>query len=166
MFLPAHTSAATVCQAAGQDLWKSLFTFSVVRNPFDRIASLYLYYKNTEKIFMGDFPQFCAAIETSCCWVSEHRFRPPLWTSQKKYLADNQGKFLVRHIGRYEKYDDFIMTLRRQLDLGEASAAIINPSLGKPETGLSGLHSKKTAEFIAEFFVEDFEAFDYPKRLP
>lgn len=164
-FFSAHTTAAEVRRAVGNEVWNSLFTFSVVRNPFDRIASLFLYYKNTEKIFIGDFREFCSAIETSGYWVPEHRFRSPLWTSQKKFLTDQTGELLVRHIGRYEKHHEFVETLRQTIGLGVVPSSVFNPSVGKPEGGLRGLYDTRTASFVADFFAEDFETFDYPKKL-
>jgi hypothetical protein len=165
MFFPAHTTAAEVRESIGEEAWNSLFTFSVVRNPFDRVASLFLYYKNTEKIFAGDFRQFCSAIETAVHWIPEHRFQGPLWTSQKKFLTDDRGRLLVRFVGRYEKYQEIVETLRQTIGLGGVTRAVLNPSVGKPEGGLAGLYDARTADFVAEFFAEDFDAFDYPKKL-
>ena len=46
----AHSTAEKVRQIIGNELWASLFTFSLVRNPFDRVASLFLYYKKKLKV--------------------------------------------------------------------------------------------------------------------
>jgi hypothetical protein len=113
-FFGAHSTAEEVRQIIGNELWTSLFSFSVVRNPFDRVASLFLYYKNTEKIFAGDFKDFCHATRGSLLWTVHNRPHPPMWRTQKSYLFDSQNNLLVKEVGRYENLEEFLNVVRKK----------------------------------------------------
>ena len=164
-FSPAHSTAVEVRQIIGNEMWASLFTFSVVRNPFDRVASLFLYYKNTEKIAVGDFKAFCLTIQSSLFWTEHLRPYPPMWRTQKSYLFDKQRNLLVKEVGRYDKLDKFLDVVRKKTGLLLPSLHIVNPSIGKPQDGLRALYDSNTARFVADFFQEDFETFGYSTRL-
>lgn len=164
-FFGAHSTAEKVRQIIGNELWASLFTFSVVRNPFERVASLFLYYKNTEKIAAGDFKDFCHAIQGSLFWAEHNRPHPPTWRTQKSYLFDKQSNLLVKEVGRYENLEKFLDLVRKKTGLLLPSLHIVNPSIGKPQEGLRALYDPKTARFVADFYQEDFETFGYSTRL-
>ena len=164
-FFGAHSTANELRQIIGDQLWTSLFTFSVVRNPFDRAASLYLYYKNTEKIAVGDFKDFCQAIQGSLFWAEQNRPHPPMWRTQKSYLFDRQNNLLVSEVGRYESFEKFLDIVRKKTGLLLPNTHINNFSIGKPRKGLRDIYEPSTARIISDYFQEDFEAFGYSNRL-
>jgi hypothetical protein len=164
-FFGAHSTAEEVRQIIGNELWTSLFSFSVVRNPFDRVASLFLYYKNTEKLVAGDFKDFCHAIQGSLFWAEHNRPHPPMWRTQKSYLFDKQKNLLVQEVGRYENLEQFLDVVRKKTGLLLPRGHIVNPSIGKPQEGLQAFYDSDTARFVADFFQEDFETFGYSTRL-
>ena len=164
-FFGAHSTAEEVRQIIGNELWTSLFSFSVVRNPFDRLASLFLYYKNTEKLAAGDFKDFCQAIQGSLFWNEQSRPHPPLWRTQKSYLFDSQNNLLVKEVGRYENLEEFLNVVRKKTGLLLPRGQIVNPSIGKPQEGLRAFYDSDTARFVADFFQEDFEVFGYSNSL-
>jgi hypothetical protein len=165
-FFGPHSTAEQVRQIIGAELWTSLFTFSVVRNPFDRVASLFLYYKNTEKLGAGDFKDFCHAIRGLLFWNEQSRPHPPLWRTQKSYLFDRQNNLLVKEVGKYENFAKFLDVVRKKTGLLLPNTYIFNPSLGKPqEGGLRAIYDSSTARLVSDFFQEDFEAFGYSNRL-
>ena len=140
-FFGPHSTAEQVRQIIGAELWTSLFTFSVVRNPFDRVASLFLYYKNTEKLGAGDFKDFCHAIRGSLFWNEQSRPHPPLWRTQKSYLFDRQNNLLVKEVGKYENFAKFLDVVRKKTGLLLPDTHIVNPSLGKPQERGGGASS-------------------------
>jgi hypothetical protein len=164
-FFGAHSTAEEVRQIIGNELWASLYTFSVVRNPFDRVASLFLYYKNTEKLVAGDFKDFCHAIQGSLFWAEHNRPHPPMWRTQKSYLFDKQSNRLVKEVGRHENIEKFLDVVRKKTRLLLPNSYIVNPSIGKPQEGLRALYDSNTARFVTDFFREDFESFGYSTRL-
>ena len=164
-FFSAHSTAEEVRQIIGNELWAMLFTFSVVRNPFDRVASLFLYYKNTEKIASGDFKDFCRTLQGSLFWNEQNRPHPPLWRTQKSYLFDKQSNLLVKEVGRYENLEEFLDVVRNKTGLLLPNTRIINSSIGKPKEGLRAIYDPSTAKLVTDFFQEDFESFGYSNRL-
>jgi hypothetical protein len=164
-FFGPHSTAEQVRQIIGVELWTSLFTFSVVRNPFDRVASLFLYYKNTEKLAAGDFKDFCQAIQGSLFWNEQSRPHPPLWRTQKSYLFDSQNNLLVKEVGRYENLEEFLNVVRKKTGLLLPNIYIVNPSIGKPQEGLRAMYDSSTARLVSDFFQEDFEVFGYSNSL-
>jgi len=164
-FFGPHSTADEVRQIIGDKIWTSIYTFSVVRNPFDRIASLYLYYKNTEKIGAGDFKDFCHTIKGSLFWKEQNRPHSPLWRTQKSYLYDGQNNLLVKEVGRYENLEKFIDVVRKKTGLLLPNMHIVNRSIGKPQEGLRAVYDSSTARLVSDFFQEDFETFGYSSRL-
>ena len=164
-FFGAHSTAEEVRQIIGNELWTSLFSFSVVRNPFDRLASLFLYYKNTEKIFAGDFKDFCHVTQGSLLWTEHNRPHPPMWRTQKSYLFDKQRSLLVKEVGRYENLEEFLEVVRKKTGLLLPRGHIVNPSIGKPQEGLRAMYDSSTARLVSDFFQEDFEVFGYSNSL-
>lgn len=164
-FFPDHTPAVEVRRILGEESWKQICTFSVVRNPFDRFASLYLYYRFTEKTFQGSFSDFCAFLETCKKWPKEKRGHRVVWASQRQLLADKNGNILVRHIYKYEEREKGLSQIASLLSLPHPNQQILNPSENKPKDGLRSLFNASTMGVILREFEDDFDAFSYPKSL-
>jgi len=164
-FFPDHTPAVAVREILGAKVWNKIRTFSVVRNPFDRFASLYLYYRFAEKIFQGNFNDFCTFLETCKKWPEEKRGHRVVWTSQHQFLSDKKGNILVNHIYKYEEREKGLSQIAALINLTDSTQQILNPSENKPKEGLRSLFNDTTMGVVLREFEDDFDAFSYPKSL-
>lgn len=160
MFLPSHRPAATVLALVGRRNWDRLFTFSFVRDPYARFASLYQHYRFREKSWAGSFPHFVEELK-------QHRSsmpckkRPLYAHRQIDYLMDPHGRLLVSFVGKYENRNEDIVRIMSRLKMTKWDDGIYTPSLQKPEEGFLGMYSTKLRHDVFEYFRADFEAFGY-----
>jgi len=164
-FFPDHTTASEVRRFLGPSAWDRLVTFSLVRNPFDRFASLYLYYRHTEKTFDGSFAEFCGFFVGLKKCAEKIRTLRTIWMSQTEFLSDRRGALLVKHICKYENRHSDLTKIAKTQNLPLPNASVINPSPHKPPQGLRSLYDAKTAGIIRQEFADDFARFSYSENL-
>ena len=100
-----HDFACDVCSRIGGHIWENYFTFTFVRNTWDKIVSQFWYDTRRSKL---TFPQYL---------YSEAR-RNPLHLSNWFYYTDSNGKdIVVDFIGSYENLQDDYDAVCRHLDI-------------------------------------------------
>ncbi|MFO7972130.1 MAG: sulfotransferase family 2 domain-containing protein [Desulfobacterales bacterium] len=99
-------------QVANPEKFEKYFKFAFVRNPFDRLASAYAYYKNGgnqgEDLYWKEFIEnhFFTFREFVHEWLTcEKAFRHALFKPQSYYVIDGSGKCMMDFIGRYEQIE-------------------------------------------------------------
>lgn len=91
-----HISALDIIDELGRETWESSFTFTIVRNPYDRLVSFYEYSRSARNDLRS--VQFgLPALGSFDQWLEQE---PPL--GQLHYLTDKNGELLVDFIGKYE----------------------------------------------------------------
>jgi len=143
-----------------QDSWDDYFKFAFVRNPWDRIVSLYHYFlQDPEKqrsalgkeiAKLGSFREFCLQIENI---ELDPHFDP-----QISYLIDYEGQFLLDYLGRYESIDKDFDLICKKIGL----PAVQLPHLRKSDHDTYHHHyDVETAKIIAARYKSDIDAFKY-----
>jgi hypothetical protein len=145
--VPAHICASWIRDGIGQGAWDSLDSFAVVRNPWDRMVSLYQYLKPAaewetwmRKALQHDKPS-----------GNQHRL-------QLYYIADEDGTVMVKHLLRFETLAD---------DFGRLCSALSWPKKQLPKMNATKPHrraawySSSMQQRVAEHFAKDIEAFNY-----
>lgn len=156
-----HCTAKAVRQRIGREVWNSLFTFTIVRNPWDRFYSLYKFRieeGQIEKGFsLGSYIRLFQTLST------QHRFSPFVlphyYRPMRDYIIDAEGKVLVTHVARFEEMDALYEKLTEAL-------GIKLPSLKKHEViSRPGEYRKhyepRDVEAIAQMYQDDIAMFGY-----
>ena len=149
----------------------SIFTFTMVRNPFDRMLSMYLYYKkhNSIEFFSGipsidnDFnkwieyiysDKFDRARKHSGINVFYHCF-----SNQLNWLKYPDGKLIcINKILKYEnnEYDHLYADILKLSKYD--SSTIVHPT---NHNHYSHYYTEKSIELVSDHYQEDLDYFDY-----
>src|SRR5437764_10884791 len=138
----------------GRKQFESYFKFGFVRNPWDRVVSLYERREALELRAQMTFHQFAEWIQYSsstCIHSSPHRY-------QLDWFVDPNGKMLADFIGRFERLQEDWAFVTRKLGLSEE----LPHARANPRTRhYSEYYTPRTRDIIANKFKIDIERFDY-----
>ena len=138
----------------GRQQFESYFKFGFVRNPWDRVVSLYERREATELRAQMTFDQFVDWIQYSsstCIHSSPHRY-------QLDWFVDPNGKVLADFIGRFERLEQDWAFVARKLGLSER----LPHSRANPRPRhYTDYYTERTRRVVAEKFRVDIETFGY-----
>lgn len=157
-----HLPAVKVRELIGNAYWDNCFTFTIVRNPWDRLVSIFRYRERLGAIPKGlGFRDYVLQFRSP-------RYGNPLaahfghyyYFGMAEYVLDYDDRMLVDYIGRFET---------RERDLAVIADRIECPALGRihlqrtNENGAhySAMYDEETRQIVAEVFRRDIELFGY-----
>lgn len=138
----------------GRRQFDSYFKFGFVRNPWDRVVSLY---ERTEALQLRNemsFEQFVDWIQYSsatCVHSSPHRY-------QLDWFVDPNGNVLADFIGKFERLHEDWAFVAQKLSLNEK---LPHRRANPRERHYTEYYSPRTRAIIAEKFKLDIERFGY-----
>lgn len=139
------------------------FKFSLVRNPWDRIAS---FYRHLGYDWRCSFPTFVRS------HLPRHlEERPWFLCPQAEYVQDTEGRLLVDFVGRFESLErDFGIACER-LGLPAAKLPHVNNSkrpgfplkqwLRRRPRPYREMYDEPSRKLVGEIYRSDVEAFEY-----
>ena len=137
-----HINAEKIVKYIGKDIFNSYFKFCVVRNPFDKMVSLYFYKKANEKM---SFKEFCK--KRNCRNIERYKIN-------NKLVCD----FYIR----YENLNEDIEKVCKILNI-EYDEKLIGSykSEFREERNYRKFYDEETKEIVYEKHKEEFEFFGY-----
>jgi|WetSurSiteA1Bulk_404760.scaffolds.fasta_scaffold00439_14 hypothetical protein len=168
-----HISSLNMLKAIGLQEWENRFTFSFVRNPFDRMASTYHYFinmKSGHEWYVGKnigisellkkyptFQEFC--LDFKRLKLAKDRHFLPQWN----WVCDESRNVLVKFVGRYE-------TLERDVNTAAGMVGYRNKILLPHENrsvheDYRNYYNKQCIEVVLNLYSFDFSIFGYSKNL-
>ena len=156
-----HTTAMRAQQILSPELWSRLFTFTIVRNPWDRFYSAFRYRIANNEI-PHDFPfaEYLTLLERH---NTRHPYTPfiypPWFMPMCDFIFDGEGNQLVNHIGRFERREEFILFLKEKIGI-DFSGTRRAEVLGEPGD-YKKAYSNQGVEIIARIYQDDIERFGY-----
>ena len=154
-----HATASHVIGDIGKDVWDEHFTFGFVRNPWDRMVSLYHYRKGLKRTNASKFPKFDKWVEEFVSMPNKmHKSHYHVINgNQLHWLTNSDNKLLVNFVGQFESFEvDFqkvckVIGVDREL-----------PHFNKSKhTHYSEYFNDHTKGLIADHFDADIDYFDY-----
>ena len=146
---------AKIRQRRGEDQFASYFKFGFVRNPWDRVVSLYERREGMQLRNQMSFEKFVEWVNFSSC-TSIH---PVPHRNQLDWFVDPNGRVLMDFIGRFENLAADWQTIAHKLGISQLLPhKKRNPGRTKP---YAEYYTPTTRQIIAEKFRVDIEYFGY-----
>lgn len=157
-----HLTALEKRSQVGEIVWQEKFTFSFVRNPYDKVVSLYHFRVKTNQTGLAD-----DKLDFNN-WVNlvfrqkdpGYYNKPKMFMPCTDWLTDQGGKLLVDFVGRFERMEEDFKTVLKKAGLKPTSL----PHLKKSSRGdFNDYYSAESKTIVREWFAKDFERFEYPE---
>ena len=155
-----HMTAIKMQAFIGDSNWNKLFTFTVVRNPWDRTFSMYHYRKKKDDIprewNFRDYVFELAKATSKCKYFGYYAYR----VGASDYVLGENGEIIIDFIARYENRLHDLKEIASRLNLNEFGELRIQSS--KPrEAHYSEFYDSETQEIVRQLYYRDIELFNY-----
>lgn len=155
-----HAYAKSVRNMLGTDIYDSMETFAFVRNPYERLWSLYRYQRQRKwqerargmrAIYGLKFNDFvCAACENSPRPMSD-------------YITDKSGNLIIKSVLKFERLEKDFASWSSDV-IGEA---IILPVIGGTRGSVEDEpFAQRSVSRVQHAYAKDFELFGYELTPP
>lgn len=147
-----HVTATELVDAMSYRVFRSFFSFAIVRNPWSWQVSQYTYMLKNADHFQHEMVKRFGTFEEYIEWRCVHDRR-----LQKDFLFSGSGEQLVDFIGRYENLDRDFEAICSRIGIA-AALPRLNASGDKP---YCEYYSDATVARVREAFAPDIELFGY-----
>jgi hypothetical protein len=159
----SHMSATTVRGLVGERVWDDYFKFAVVRNPFDRLASLYNF--TVRRGLIGEGRRF--PIGPPIQDTLRERFRQWLTWSPRWIRADRShymidGQFCLDDVIKFESLHEGLERICKRLDIEYRAEALRHlHAAGARVVPTEDYYCDETVELVREAYADVMEMFGY-----
>jgi hypothetical protein len=150
-----HLFARHIRQEVGQQTFSAYFKFAMVRNPWEKALSQYLYLQRRKDLleFLGlrrgdPFPRYLERIQQRV---------HVQWEPQYKFLLDDDDTLLVDFVGRFEHYDRDVTAILRHL----SAEATIPHLKATSHAHYSRYYDPGSIEVVGNLYRRDIDQFGY-----
>ena len=158
-----HLFANQIRQEVGDDVFCRYFKFAIVRNPWDKAVSQYLYMKKRMDLrdFIGmsegdSFKKYLSLIQKRL---------HVQWESQHKFLYDANKKLMVDFVGRFENYKNETYKILDKLKIRSSIFGIrikrIPHENKSRRSHYTEYYDTESKEIVHNLYKKDIEFFDY-----
>ncbi len=157
--MPNHIPALVFRSMVGHELWDRIFTFTLVRNPWERFLSLYFYRSRLNQLPAGmTFREYVKQMYHSR-GSGLFRYRG-FYFGNCDYIMDDQGKLLVSYVGKYENRTEELKIIGEKIGCPGLGTEHLQSS-GEEREHYSHYYDKETAGIIGNVYARDIEMFQY-----
>lgn len=154
-----HLTAVEKINQVGQEKWNQKFTFSFVRNPFDKVYSHYRYRVKTNQTRLKNKPMsFSDWVKVSYSEKDPYYHdNPKMFYPQSQWLCDRDNNLLVDQVYRFEKLHDDFNQLRTKFNL-EVRLPHLKAS---SKVDYRDYYDEATQQIVQKHFASDLQRFGY-----
>lgn len=143
-------------------LQKNAIILTVIRNPYDRLFSIFEFYQKKERHPNFHIPDWLTFEDFVLCFEkSFYRKKTPYFTCCE-YMTDKSGNFLVTDYLHFEKLEEDYRTFCKKYSFREVSLKKINMNPFKNENiNKESLYTPVMREVVERIFRQDLDTFGY-----
>jgi hypothetical protein len=153
-----HSTPTKLIRKLGRAKWERYFKFAIVRNPWDRLVSVYQMRKGYGMIPEMSFDEWLGGDSPACDRYPNSPLDPrSWWMHQVNWITDGKGREVLDFVGRYERLaEDFATVCRR------VGADVTLPRLNSFERShYSSFYDAALRQRVADLCRPDIERFGY-----
>jgi hypothetical protein len=157
-----HLKASQIQSILGNKNWEKLFTFTVVRNPWERMVSIYNYRKRKNQIptdlTFKDYVKLYQ--EDNSSQLLKHPHLGKNIANMCDYISDEQGRVIVDYIVKYENREQDLQYVREKLNfpnLGKLTLQLASPK----DINYQEYYDEESIEIVSSLFARDIKEFKY-----
>lgn len=157
---PRHAKAIAAKEMLPEPVYRELFKFVVVRNPWDLQVSSYHHIHREKPYVIDGVRSFEDFLKLK--FDPERPYDYMLDTSaelQHEYIVDLQGRVIVDFIGRYERLDEDFETICRRI--GIANPGLPHLRRADERGDYRRYYSDELVDLVAEHYRRDLEVLGY-----
>jgi hypothetical protein len=155
-----HLTAKEVIAKIGKQKWNEAYKFTFVRNPWDKMVSLYEYRrrKDKTKITSRDIA-FTEWVKLTIGPLSDPFYYNNVksFQPQVEWLKDDAGNMTIDFIGRFESINDDFEQIRQIIGTSE-ELPHLNATV---RSNYRDYYTEETRQIVASWYHEDIEVFGY-----
>lgn len=136
-------------------------TLSVVRNPFDRLYSVYQYYQRIEKSPVYHISEEVSFEEFIMNYEVHYLHKNVVHYSCYDYIADAGGKIIVDEFLRFEHIEEDYKHLCAKYDIPYYPLSRVNVNPKKALAARGTLYTPEMRAIVERVFAKDLERFGY-----
>jgi len=135
------------------------FVWSVVRNPWDRMVSLFHYQKqNVNQIHTDDFKRFLEDIYVSHFYKTSKDYHYE-WKPQISYLCDHEGHLALDYLCYLPNIHEDFDKVKKVLQIPKS---VIYPHTNKSKhENYKNYYTPLTKNYVAKLFQKEIEMFEF-----
>lgn len=154
-----HKTALEKMQQLGSRAWEKKYKFTIVRNPWDKVVSHYLYRVKTNQTALGvssiDFKEWVRLTYQE--QDPEYMDIPLMFKPQMDWITDEKGKVLVDFIGKFENLERDFNSVCEHLGISAKLPHLKKTTRERYNT----YYDDRTIEIVANWFERDIDYFGY-----
>lgn len=154
-----HRTAQEIIEIIGKKKFRKLYSFAFVRNPWDRMLSIYKYRTKHNINAMGESPIDFNSWIVEVLELKNPKYYdvPKFFANQFDWISGEDGRPVVSYIGKFESLNDDFEKIKAVLS--------INESLGHHnatyKTEYQDLYNSRSRELVSQHFEKDINFFGY-----
>ena len=154
-----HKTALEKIEEIGRDRWEKRLTFTIIRNPWDKVVSHYHYRVKTNQTDLQDKPiEFREWVRLTYGNQDDFYYdNPKMFMPQTDWIVDENGKILVDEIIHFENLNIEINELLEKLGRNTTLPHVKKSNRGNYRE----YYDQETLEIVGNWFERDIERFDY-----
>ena len=159
-----HTTADEYRVIFGHEFFE-YYTFSIVRNPYDRLVSAYEYITNKEHEVWPENEKTKRSIKRDCICFKDFVEKKLNTMSKRKYhfmpqskFIKTEGKVCIDKIIKFENLSEDFKEVKRKIN---PNASLMQKNKNENRKIYQHYYDKKTISKVKKIYEEDFETFNY-----
>lgn len=153
-------TASEIRDLVGQKDWDDLFSFTIVRNPWARVLSLFGYMRKAGDIpadwSFADFVRNMVEATEKTPYFGFHGFR----YGAVDYIQDRDGRMLVKKIIRFENRDAELVALGARLGIPDFGQVHLQRTAAA-DVNYRDAYDEISRDLVARRYAQDVDMFEY-----